>query len=357
MEKPMPLYEVHGSHYQIGCQIGEAARSQVRHSLDTARNLLAEAFEELHLSWEMARILVLEHIASARAYYPQYVEEMQGIADGSRHSFEDIAVLNMLDTLMEYPPQFMHCTSLAVSPERSANGHVLVAHNEDWIPEDEQDFYLVRARPSDEPVFLGIGYGGTLPIIGLNGCGLASCCQTAYPGDAQAGVPPVILARATLAARSPGEAIKRLLVQPRTPGYNHLFAHESGELHCVEVSSQHFAILGASDGYTVHTNHYTDYLMRPLERNPAELIRSHMRYHRALRLLKLTPFHTIDSLKAILRDHLNMPHSICNHAMDGDPIEREKTVSSLIIDLTERRLHLAWGCPCETPYVVYELEE
>ncbi len=357
MDRPMPLYEVYGSHYQIGCQIGEAARQQVQHSVDTAHNLLAEAFEQLKLSWEMACILALEHIAFARAHYPQYVEEIQGIADGGECAFEDVAVLNMLDTLMEYPPQLMHCTSMAVSPERSADGHVLVAHNEDWTPEDEEDFYLVRAHPVNEPAFLAMGYGGTLPITGFNACGLASCCQTAYPGDVRAGIPPVILARSVLGARSPGQAIAKLLLPHRAAGYNHLIAHESGELYCVEISAQHFAILGGSDGYAVHTNHYLDNYMRPFERNPAELVRAHVRYHRALRLLKLGSAHTIDSLKAILRDHLNMPDSICNHAVDGGPVEREKTVASLVIDLTERRLHLAWGCPCETPYAVYELDD
>jgi len=351
----MRLLEVYGSHYQIGCQIGEAARRQVQRSVETAKNLLAEAFDQLQLSWDMAQILALEHIAFARAHYPQYVDEMQGIADGGQCAFEDIAVLNVLDTLMEYASQLMHCTSMAVSPERSANGHVLVAHNEDWVPEDEEDFYLVQARPLNEPAFLAIGYGGTLPITGFNACGLASCCQTAYPSGGRAGVPPVILARAVLGTRSPGEAVRALLIPQRSPGYNHLIAHESGELYCVEISTQHFAILDGSDGYAVHTNHYVDHYMRPFERNPAELIRSHIRYHRALRLLKLAPLHTVDSLKAILRDHLNMPHSICNHAVEGSPVEREKTVASLVIDLTERRMHIAWGSPCEVSYVVYVL--
>ena len=36
-----------------------------------------------------------------------------------------------------------------VNQMRTANDSVLVAHNEDWLPEDEPDVFIIRARPDD----------------------------------------------------------------------------------------------------------------------------------------------------------------------------------------------------------------
>ncbi|NTV37539.1 MAG: hypothetical protein HGA53_11355, partial [Anaerolineaceae bacterium] len=51
------------------------------------------------------------------------------------------------------------------------------------------------------------------------------------------------------------------------------------------------------------------------------------------------------------------PDSICNHAIeDIDPLDREKTINSLVIDLTARQMHVAWGNPCKNGYHTYQLE-
>jgi isopenicillin-N N-acyltransferase-like protein len=134
-------------------------------------------------------------------------------------------------------------------------------------------------------------------------------------------------------------------------------AHETGELYSVEVSARRFGILYGEEGFIVHTNHYLNPQMEEIEDEPDELIYTRLRYYRALRMLRHTPAHTIKTLQAILRDHLNFPNSICNHSMDDiDPLDREKTINSLIIDLTGRAMHIAWGNPCETQYHTYYLE-
>jgi isopenicillin-N N-acyltransferase-like protein len=149
-----------------------------------------------------------------------------------------------------------------------------------------------------------------------------------------------------------------MLVRQRAAGYNHLLAHESGELYNVEVSSRRFAILYAEDGYLAHANHYLDARMQEIEDEPDELLGTRVRYFRAMRLLKKTPLHSVKSLQAIQRDHINFPNSICNHAeIDQQPLDREKTINALVIDLSNRMMHLAWGNPCENQYHTYYLED
>ena len=124
----------------------------------------------------------------------------------------------------------------------------------------------------------------------------------------------------------------------------------------MEVSSRKFEILHGMDGYMVHTNHYLTQTMKEIENEPEELISSRVRYFRANRLLRQNSAHNIKSLQAIQKDHVNLPNSICNHNIDGiDPLDRENTISAMVIDLTSREMHIAWGNPCQNAYHTYHL--
>jgi len=351
-----PLITVMGTHREIGRQIGEACTIQIRHSIENAMKLIESIYSELELTWEGARIQASKYIPFAQERYPQYVDELRGIAEGSDVPFDDLAVVNAMEAVTMDALHLTKCTSMAVNEERTADGHVLIAHNEDWLPDDEQDVYVIHAAPEDEPAFLAMTYGGLLPNIGFNASGIAQCCDSVYPNDSRIGIPRVIVSRAVLGATNPADAIRHMLVPHRAAGYNHLLAHESGELYNVEVSARHFAIQYGLEGYVVHTNHYLDYDMQTIEDEPDELVATRVRYFRATRMLRQTQQHSIKSLQAIQRDHINFPNSICNHAMDQyNPLDREKTINALVIDLTARVMHLAWGNPCENPYHTYHL--
>ena len=354
---PPPLIRVKGSHREMGRQIGEAIASQVRHSLENARTLIDGTYEVLELTWEGARIQASKYMPFAQERYPQYLEELSGIAEGADVPFEDLAVLTAMEAVTMDALHLTKCTSFAVSGERTADGHVLVAHNEDWLPEDEPDVCIIHATPDDEPAFLAMTYGGLLPNIGFNAAGVAQCCDSVYPNDSRIGIPRVVLSRAVLGARTPADAIRHMLIPQRAAGYNHLLALESGEIYNVEVSARHFAVLYADDGYLVHTNHYLDPGMQSVEYESDELIGTRVRYFRALRLIKTSGQHTVKSLQAIQRDHINFPSAICNHVnKESDPLDREKTINALVMDLTAKVMHIAWGNPCENPYHAFHLE-
>ncbi len=355
--KPLPLIHIYGSHYQMGCQIGEACREQIRHDIENAHILINDAYDQLQLTWEGAQIQARKYIPFAQERYPQYVQEIEGISAGAGVSFDDVAVVNAMEAVTSDALHLTKCTSMAVSQERSANGQALVAHNEDWLPENEPDVYLLHASPVDEPPFLAMTYGALLPNIGVNAHGIAQCCDSVRPGDSRIGTPRVIVSRAVLAARTPGEAIQHTLARHRAAGYNHLIVHESGEMYNVEVSALRFAVLYAEDGLIVHTNHYLDPQMQAIETDPDKLIETRVRYFRALRLLKATDLHTVLTLQTIQKDHINHPDSICNHANQAEnPLDREKTITALVLDPAARKIHATWGNPCQGSYFTYQLE-
>jgi len=354
---PPPLVRVSGTHREMGRQIGEACKKQVQHGVENARNLVADAYQQLELTWAGAQIQSRKYLPFAQERYPQYVDELMGIAEGADVGFEDLVVINAMEAVTMDALHLTRCTSMAVNDERTADGHVLLAHNEDWVPEDEDDVFIILANPKNDPPFLAMTYGGLLPNIGFNAYGIAQMCDSVYPNDSRIGTPRTVVSRAVLASKTPDEAIRHMLSAQRAAGYNHLLVHESGELYSVEVSARRFGILYGDDGYIVHTNHYLSENMQQVEREPEDLVASRVRYFRALRLIKREGQHTIKTLQAIQRDHVNFSNSICNHSIDAsNPLDREKTVNAMVIDLTAREMHIAWGNPCENPYHTYHLD-
>lgn len=354
--EPPPIFHVKGSHLSIGEQLGEAARPLVVHSIENAKVLIDTAYDYLQLSWEGAKNQARKYIPFAQERYPQYIEELSGMAAGANVDFTELMVVNGLEGVAVDSLHLTKCTSLAVNEQYTSGKNTLVAHNEDWLPDDEQDLYLVHAKVDDEPAFLAMTYGGLLPNIGFNEAGIAQCCDTVYPSDTRIGIPRVVVSRAVLGAKTIGQAIRSMLVPLRAAGYNHLLVHESGEMYNVEVSARNFDILYGTDGYLAHTNNYLSSKMEDIEDNRDELIHTRVRYFRALHLLKENREHTTKTLQTILKDHVNFPDSICNHSIyDIDPMDREKTIVSMVMNLTERKMVVAWGSPCKNQYHTYSL--
>jgi isopenicillin-N N-acyltransferase-like protein len=356
--RPVPIVYAQGSHYEMGRQVGEDRREVIRLTLDTYRGLFQSEAERLHIySWAEAILHARKYLPFAEESVPQYVEELRGTADGAGLDFNDLLVLNCMEALTE---DALHrgCTSLAAAPELTADGSLLVGHNEDWLPEDFESVYLIHAQPDDEPAFLAITYGGLLPNIGFNQHGIAQCCDSVYPNDARIGVPRIFVSRAVLAATTPGGAIQAALNRRRAAGYNHLIAHASGEIYNLEASAREFELIYATDGLLAHTNHYLSRPMRAIERDSDELIPSRVRYNRTLRLLHSQQGQiSRASIQALLSDHVNFPESICNHvSIDDYPLDRQQTIAALVMDLTNLTLDVAWGTPCCSEFHTYRLE-
>ncbi|PKN88343.1 MAG: hypothetical protein CVU46_01395 [Chloroflexi bacterium HGW-Chloroflexi-8] len=356
-EKKIPLVHVKGTHLQIGEQIGEAFREQIQHSIENARILIDKAYDQILLTWDGASMQSRKYIPFVEEHYPQYIDEMKGIASGANVDYDAICVVNAMEAVTSDALHLTKCTSIAVNQQCTADSSVLVAHNEDWTPEDEADVYIIHASPIDEPTFLAMSYGGLLPNIGFNSYGISQCCDSVYPNDSRIGIPRIIYSRATLSAQTPADAIRYILRPQRAAGYNHLVVHESGEMYNIETSARQFSMIYGQEGRLVHTNFYLDPQMQKVEDEPEELISARVRYYRALRLVQSNDKHSIESLINIQRDHVNYPDSICNHGIDKNVLNSEKTIVAIIMDLTNKQMHAAWGSPCKGTYYTYQLND
>jgi isopenicillin-N N-acyltransferase-like protein len=60
---------------------------------------------------------------------------------------------------------------------------------------------------------------------------------------------------------------------------------------------------------------------------------------------------SIDDFRRLLADHANHPSGICCHPdARMDPLDQGATVASVLMDLDERRMWVADGHPCTSPY-------
>jgi isopenicillin-N N-acyltransferase-like protein len=349
----VPLFEIRGSPRTMGRMLGEQAGDLIRSMLDTYQSFMQQASG---LNWAEAVRESHKSLPYAQAAFPQYVEEIVGIAEGAGVSFQAAWLLNCYEGVAE-DQKLMACTALAVNDDVTADGHVYLAHNEDWISGDSQHVYLVRATPDDGPPFLSVSYGPMLCNLGFNAAGIAVGINSVYPTDVRVGVPQVILSRQVLAAERLSDALRACVHGRRASGYNHLLADRSGEIFGVESSATRHDVLYAHEGWLAHTNHYLSPQLRPLEQRFI-FASSNVRLRRAERLLRRQAGKIdLAGLQTIMRDHVSYPDSICKHDdLNDAPHDRSRTLISMIMDLTEMTMWVAPGPPCCGEYLPHRLE-
>ncbi len=349
----LALIEIRGSPQQRGRLQGEGARPQILRALARYREVLPAAIK---MAWDDGQREARKFLPYAEEAFPQFVEELRGIASGAGVPFEEVWTLNCYEGLTEVTQQVWGCTSLGVRNDQTAEGNVLLAHNEDWTTVDREHVYLVRAEPDDGPAFVGMTYGPLLVNIGLNAEGIGVAIDSVYPTDGRVGVPRILCSRAVLNACTIGQAIRACVPKLRAGGYSYMLADSHGELYCVETSATTHQVLYGEGGWLAHTNHYLSPKMQALE-EPGTYSSSHVRLNRARRLLRSQLGSvSVVTLQSLLRDHVNRPDSICMHEDPSEPPhDRQETLVSLVMDLGARVVWAAPGPPCESDYRAYAL--
>ncbi len=349
---PIPVLEVRGPHREVGRQIGEAMRPALERMLPHIRESLAPGVvwaDMLH----QGRL----YLAHSRGVYPQYVEEVEGIAEGAQLPFEEL-FLGMCEELWEKAAWHGQgrrlatgCTDLVARGRATADGSTLVAHTNDLSPEVEQDLVILKVRAGDEPEFLGVSVGGLGYSAGFNAAGISMTGNQVSCSDIRPGVPRLLIVRAILAARRLEEAMSACLLPQRASNYNNVIADAHGEVYSMEGSATDCEPIYIEDDILAHANHYVSSPMRHFEADRNDTAGSVIRHNRALRLLRqhygqLSP----QILQRLLADHANYPGSICKHGLES------VTVFSLITNLNERRAWIGRGRPCQTTYAEHSLK-
>ena len=337
--RSIPVVEVRGSYQEVGQQIGERMRPALERSLARLQEGLPAG-----VGWGEMVQGAQPYQAASRAVYPQYVEELEGVAAGAGLPFEELFV-GMCEELWAPEAWPRGCTDMAARGRATADGSTLLAHTNDLSPEAEEDLVILKVQAGDEPQFLGVSPGGLAYSAGFNAAGIGLTGNEVEANDTRVGVPRLLAVRAILAARRLEEALDACLLPQRASSYNNVVGDAHGEVYSMEGSATDLEPIYIEEDILAHANHYATPAMRRFEANPGDMAGSLIRHHRAWRLLRenygrLSPA----LLRELLADHANYPGSICKHGLTT------VTVFSLVICLEERRAWIGRGRPCQARY-------
>ncbi len=350
-KSPFPLIEAHGNHRQIGQQIGEQLRQTIQNGLEDQRAQVPsdETWQEMiHQS--------ALYLAHSQSHFPQYVEELRGIAEGAAVPFESL-FLSICEEIWDtasrqgrLKPRLRGCTDMVARASATQNGLTLIAHTNDLLPESEAHLVLLNIRAEHEPEILAVSPGGVAISVGFNAAGISLTGNQVDSNDMRPGVPRLLLVRAILASKRLGEAMDICLHPHRASNYNNVVADAYGEVYSMEGSATDCEPIYIEGDLLAHTNHYISPPMRGFEIERHEIGGSVVRYHRAMRLMRdhygtLSP----QVFMKLLADHQNYPASICKHGLET------VTVFSIVIDLEDFHAWIGRGRPCQTEYHEYFL--
>ncbi len=308
---------------------------------------------------------------------PAYAAEMRGIAEGARQDLLDIVAVNVRYEILytEFvrvglerelaTPGVGGCTAFAVMPSRSANGHLLIGQNWDWIPGVRGA--VVAAHRHGLPESLGFTEAGIAGAkIGVNGAGIGLAINglvTDRDSWSRLRKPFHVRCWEVLAASTLPDAVRAIAGSERACSANFVVGKAGPEAEVVDVEAapdSDFRI-SPEDGLLAHANHFTHpdaaRLRQPLADDRPST------FHRLARMQTLLREATggrrkvrIDDLKEILRDHDQRPNSICRHIDERQPPNfRYETVVSAILDVDAKEMFIASGPPCTARYRKYGL--
>ncbi|MBX0327420.1 C45 family peptidase [Oscillochloris sp. ZM17-4] len=358
----LPLVRLTGTPYQQGLQHGEALRDAIAENMAI---YFARFERELRLSREETLRRAAAYAEAIARQSPAYAAGMRGVAEGSGFSYAEIAALNVRYELFYY--QFGvnavadGCTAFAVLPEASADGHLIIGENWDWVA-GVRGAVLHSREPDGLEVLCFSEAGIVGGKIGLNaaGVGLLINGLTSTDDDwARLRKPFHVRCYEILRARSFDAATRVVTDSDRSCSGNFVVAQAPDRVINIETSPHAAALTGCASGCLVHTNHFVDPAALAVSEPPVE--KSPHSYRRLERMAELLDDHrplSMADLQAALRDHQGHPYGICFHIDPEEPPEEHyESVTSAIIDLSAGALYLSDGPPCESPYQRYTIAD
>ncbi|MFC5728918.1 MULTISPECIES: C45 family autoproteolytic acyltransferase/hydolase [Nocardioides] len=357
----MRVVQVKGAPYQCGYGHGTQAHDQINEAADVYRRWF-HAFAGLD-SRAVAEA-VLPHLDWLETHRPDALVEMQGIADGAGLPVSAIAALNFR-TEIAYravgTTALTECTVVGVDASASADGHVYIGQNWDWLTELLELAILLDIDLEGGRRLVTITEPGMLAKLGMNSSGVGLCVNLLGSDVNGIGGSFHTLARDVLQSTSALDGTWAVSSAERAGSGNFLIGGKTGEVVDLEYNPKRYDLLFPRNGVVAHANHFLapepgvrdrmDYL-------PQLSPGTYFRQHRADQLLDEARNRggvSLADISQVLRDHYGAPESICRHPGVPDSCggTREilgQTNVSAIFDLTAAVMHLAVGTPCETTY-------
>jgi len=339
-----PLLKVGGSYREIGERIGRAFGGRIRAVIEGQGGWHAGLLHALRTPH--GRVLSGELKRLTRSHFPQFLEELEGVADGAGMHFDAIWAMTVKSELGAAGTEPPGCSTLYFGDGKSS----VLCHNEDGHAAYLGNMVLLRVTPPSRVRFVSMVYPGILTGNGpsLNSRGVVQTTNYISTLCAEAGLPRYVVGRAILEAAGLDEAVQIATLEPRAHPYHHnLGSLSDGRYLSVEtVPGQHR--VEEPHGLYLHTNHLLNEGTRDYPHEDPDYVNtsSLSRYAVLEGLLAELGDDPAgrETLLAMLSSHEGAPYSPCRHPA-GEV--RGQTLGTACVDLKRGVFHLYSGNPCE----------
>src|SRR5438046_5799303 len=355
----LPTIELSGSHREIGRQHGESARTQIRDSIAYYR----ESFNRVPVAdWPDVKKAAPRCVAPIESYFPGITDEIHGIAEGAGVDFTEALALNARGELSTHNPFAAEagegCSSYAILPQASGDGHTYCGQNWDWRCETAGTVVLVRITQPGKPTIIMQTEAGQVGRHGANSAGIAlNANGLGARWGKGIGVPQPIIRRKMLESTDMQTALRAVFDARQSLCTNLLITNRDGFAIDLETTPDRHGWMYPTDGLLVHTNHFIAFVpeqiaatYRPFSVNSLWRL---PRLTEGLRAAKRAgdSAEVRGAIGAALRDHFGYPNSVCKHGDEASQgTDLNQTIASSIVDLTTGEYWLAAGNPCEGEY-------
>jgi len=331
-----------GSPYRIGFKHGKKARNKVHTSLTTYEKMFKDYVD---ISWKEACEKALLHVREIEKYNPNYINEMEGIANGAGVRFEDILALNARSEIALISA-LDGCTSFALTKPKTVN--TWLAQNWDWRGSQIDSLIQVKIESENFPSIEMITEAGIIGKIGCNDAGIGVCLNALVTDTWRPKVPVHLGLRAILESKTIEEALSKVQYNQMASSVHFLIGSKTGKIKSVEASPICSIVKESKNGMIAHTNHiFSVQLKKKVKEDPFpdSLVRLKKINNKLEKIFGNTK-HEI--LFQILSDHDNFPHSICRHeSFEQSGRSKIETVFSIVMNLSQNEVSWIKGKPCE----------
>jgi len=343
-----------------GQAYGEAAGGIIKNTLGIYKELF---HENTGYTWDKITSLLDPYIAKTKAFAPDLMDEIQGIATGANLLFKDIFALNARSEIMfDFNIYTDECSALVALPKSTGNNSTLLAQNWDWKKEIESCQVILKIRQREDiPSIVTFTEAGQLSKIGMNSAGIGLVVNNLSADRSCIGIPWIFISRKILESSRLTQAMGCLLGSPKGHSMNFLIAHEDGEAVDIETSCVENHVIFPKENFMAHTNHYIAPCsgfkdMKTGDYNPS----TYIRLHRIEKLLSQIDGNVdVKAVQGIFKDHFDHPFSVCVHDSDefSPAIQASKTCLSIVMDFSQKTIFYSRGNPCQNPVESLDLTE
>lgn len=357
------VLELGGTPYEMGFRHGQLHAEAIRHyarervRLSGLPGWTGRSVSEADVL-ETARECVDEH----RAYAPDLVAELEGMAAATGLSLAELVIVNGFTDFVDVihnsgrgtaagqvPVAADNCTAFLVPASRTAAGRALFGQTWDMHDSATEHVLMLRGRPEGKPAFLAFTTAGCVGMIGMNEAGLSVGINNLLGGDGRPGVTWPFVVRRILEQETLEEALACLREARLAGAHNYLLLDAEGRGANVEATSTTLHVSELAADPIAHTNHCLAAETCAVERRREKASResSEARLQHAEELLSgngITP----DDLKELTRDE----RAICITPVGPDEIA---TSGAIVMEPATRELWAVWGVPNRNSYERFSL--